>query len=87
MSVRWQPDDPRWLSVEPDIQPVDLSVLRQVGVPEPILFLALRRAGSSTDYRRWNPDVGSPDLSFLDSQEVEGQPYWEDETSCRNRRW
>lgn len=94
----WPPDDPRWLSVEPDIQPVDLQVLRQVGVPEPILQLALRRAGYATgnrpgygavdDYRRWG---GTVDLSFLDEleEDPDARPYTWDlpEESRDYRRW
>lgn len=89
MTIRWDPDDPRWLSVEPDIQPVDLHVLRQVGVPELVLQLAMRRARSGPGNRPGGFAVGgSPSLAFLDRPAEEDEPYWRDETSCDDyRRW
>lgn len=74
MTVRWGvPDDPSWLTVEPDIRPVDLQVLRQAGVPESLLFLAVREEGATrTPPYRWGA-VGAcrrfADLSFLDDPE------------------
>lgn len=78
-SIDWGPDDLRWLSVEPDIQPVDLQVLRQVGVPEPILQLAVRRgrAGGSVSYRPGAVVPRGTDLSFLDElvEDPDERPY------------
>lgn len=84
----WQPDDPRWLSIEPDIQPVDLQVLRQVGVPELVLQLALRRAGTATGNRPGGGPVVAPitpDLSFLDElvEDPDARPYiWDLPEEC-----
>ena len=86
MQVR--PDDPAWLTKEPDIRLVDLQVLRQAGVPEPLLFLALREERPSTvpGYRfgRVGP-VGGSDLSFLDEvvEDPDKRPYtWDLPDDC-----
>jgi hypothetical protein len=82
------PDDPSWLSVEPDIRLVDLQVLRQAGVPEPLLFLALREKGSAVEpVARLARMVGggSPDLAFLDEvvEDPEQRPYvWDLPDDC-----
>ena len=86
MQVR--PDDPAWLTKEPDIRLVDLQVLRQAGVPEPLLFLALReeRPGAVPGYRfgRVGP-VGGSDLSFLEEvvEDPDKRPYtWDLPDDC-----
>ena len=81
------PDDPRWLSIEPDIQPVDLQVLRQVGVPELVLQLAMRRAGSATgaSYRPGTVAPSHTDLSFLDElvEDPDERPFiWDLPEEC-----
>jgi hypothetical protein len=85
--VKWDPDDPRWLSAPPDIRPVDLQVLRQVGVPEPILLLAVREEGRVEVPGYRFGAVGAcrsyGDLGFLD--ECDDDPF-----ACfdrPNRRW
>lgn len=71
------PDDPRWLSREPDLATVDLQVLRQAGVPEPVLFLAVRDARSRSIPAYRFGDVGAcrsyTDLSYLD--ECDEDPF------------
>ena len=83
------PDDVQWLTVEPDIQLVDLQVFRQLGVPEPVLALAVRRArtapapGLSPGLPAPSaPGCGVPitigaDLSFLDElvEDPDCRPY------------
>ena len=87
MQVR--PDDPAWLTTAPDIRLVDLQVLRQAGVPEPILFLALREERpAGVPGRRplaVGPGGGSPDLSFLDEfeEDPDRRPYtWDLPDDC-----
>ena len=85
---RWDPDDPRWLTLEPDIQPVDLQVLRQAGIPEPLLYLAMRRARSAAQpVHRLESMVGggSPSLAFLDEvvEDPDKRPYtWDLPDDC-----
>lgn len=58
---------------------MDLHVLRQVGIPEPILQLALRRASGHTVDCRGPGQLGPryTDLSFLDEQveDPDSRPY------------
>ena len=74
-------DDPAWLFVEPDIRRVDLQVLRQAGVPEPVLFLALREEGANTVAANGPRTMGgchsAGDLSFLDelNEDPDTRPY------------
>lgn len=92
MSLRWNPDDPRWLSVRPDVHPVDLQVLRQVGIPEPILLLAIRRGGTQRMDFAGARELGSgigyrvrTDLSFLDElvEDPDERPYtWDIPEEC-----
>ena len=79
MQVR-RPDDPQWLFVEPDIRLMDLQVLRQAGVPEPLLFLALREEGPASLPLRGTGAVGcrsGVDLSYLDelNEDPDTRPY------------
>ena len=75
-----KPDDPQWLFVEPDIRSVDLQVLRQAGVPEPVLLLAVRPEGAGQATRRGPQSVGCrsyTDLSYLDelNEDPDSRPY------------
>ncbi|GAG96210.1 unnamed protein product [marine sediment metagenome] len=76
-----RPDDPAWLSVEPDIRLVDLQVLRQAGVPEPLLFLALREKGPVESVGPGAAGLGNChrylDLSYLDEfeEDPDKRPY------------
>lgn len=87
MQVR-PPDDPAWLTTAPDIRLVDLQVLRQAGVPEPILYLALREErGVAAPVRRLESMVGggSPSLAFLDEvvEDPDKRPYvWDLPDDC-----
>ena len=88
MQVR--PDDPAWLTTAPDIRLVDLQVLRQAGVPEPLLFLALReKRSASVSGRRTlalDPRGGSGlDVAFLDEfeEDPDKRPYaWDLPDDC-----
>lgn len=77
--MRRRPDDPEWLLEEPDIRLMDLQVLRQAGIPEPLLFLALREEGPAVIPYRGHGPLGARDhgIPFVD---VDDEPYWEDET-------
>jgi hypothetical protein len=83
--VRWDPDDPRWLSVTPELRVMDAAVLRQVGVPEGIIVLATRDV--LVDSAR-SERAGAYLASGIPFDDVD-EPYWEDETvSCHDhRRW
>ena len=75
--------------MEPDIQLVDLQVLRQAGIPEPVLFLAVRKA-----QRVEAPGPGTPvmggrntglDVAFLDEfeEDPDKRPYtWDLPDDC-----
>ena len=74
-----RPDDAQWLFVEPDIRRVDLQVLRQAGVPEPVLLLALRETGPVETACPGPHGVGRRylDLSYLDelNEDPDTRPY------------
>lgn len=83
-----KPDDPRWLTVPPDIRLVDLQVLRQAGVPEPLLYLALRETRTVEVPRPGLAQLvggGSPSLAFLDEvvEDPDQRPYtWDLPDDC-----
>ena len=88
MQVR-PPDDTRWLGVAPDIRLVDLQVLRQAGVPEPLLYLALREKRPVEVSRGGAPVMGSGysgmDVAFLDEfeEDPDERPYtWDLPDDC-----
>lgn len=87
MSIRWDPDDPRWLTREPDLAVVDLQVLRQAGIPEPLLFLAVRDTLPASLSHSGAGMLGHRDrgIPFDDVDE----PFAEyDEAECKpRRRW
>lgn len=82
--VRWEPDDPRWLSTS-DLRVMDANVLRQVGIPEAIIVLATRDV--LVDSARSERE-GVFLASGIPFDDVDDEPYWQDETvePCRHRR-
>jgi len=83
VTLRWDPDDPRWATTAPDLALVDLQVLRQVGIPESILFLAMRRA-RAVDVPGGGPSMLGRDdsgIPFDDVDECEPDPL-----ACFDRR-
>lgn len=75
--------------MEPDIRLVDLQVLRQAGIPEPVLFLALRSA-ERVEAPGGRPEfVGGRysglDVAFLDEfeEDPDKRPYtWDLPDDC-----
>lgn len=88
MPVRWEPDDPRWLTVAPDLAVVDLQVLREAGIPEPILLLAVRDAGPGAVPAARAPMLGRGD-GVIPFDDVDDDPFAEyDRRDCTpRRRW
>jgi hypothetical protein len=81
---RWQgPDDPAWLTAPTDLRVMDATVLRQAGIPEPLIELATRdRLADSARAERAHQYQGIP---FDDTDECEPDPL-----ACYDRdyrRW